>query len=168
MEINELLKKGHLKEFLSSMAKYLLNKEITNQPTGISPASSPRHDRVISIIYGGSEDIGKQQEFHQYRLPNRLQLFGLEEDALTQKVTPLVEFSRGVKQTTREVMLPVYAERINMYTTFLVVDCKSSYNMIFKSPWNHDMGAVSSTLNQVVKFLTPWGIKEIKGDQENS
>ncbi|KAF8114891.1 hypothetical protein N665_0032s0022 [Sinapis alba] len=81
---------------------------------------------------------------------------GLEEDALTRK------------QTTGEVIVSVYAEEINMSTKFLIVECKSSYNMILGRPWIHDMGAVPSTLHQMVKFPTSLWIKEIKRDQENS
>ncbi|KAF3555995.1 hypothetical protein F2Q69_00013820 [Brassica cretica] len=39
--------------------------------------------------------------------------------------------------------------------------------MILGRPWIHDMGAVPSTLHQMVKFPTPWGIRIIRGDQEN-
>lgn len=93
---------------------------------------------------------------------------GLEPKALTRKATPLVGFSGEVKQTLGEVLLLVYAEGINQATKFLVVDCLSSYNVILGTPWIHDMGVVPSTLHQLVKFPTPWGIKTIKGDQENS
>ena len=51
---------------------------------------------------------------------------------------------------------------------FLVVDSQLAYNIILGRPWIHDMGAVPSTLHQMVKFPTPWGIRIIKGDQENS
>ncbi|XP_013650969.2 uncharacterized protein LOC106355595 [Brassica napus] len=93
---------------------------------------------------------------------------GLEESTLMRKVTPLIGFSGEVKQTAGEVILPVYAEGVNMSTKFLVVDCQSAYNMILGRPWIHDMGAVPSTLHQMVKFPTPWGIRIIRGDQENS
>ena len=93
---------------------------------------------------------------------------GLGENALTRRITPLIRFSGEVKQTAVEVTLPVYAEGVNMSTKFLVVDCDSSYNMILGRPWIHGMGAVSSTLHQMVKFPTPWGIKVIRGDQEYS
>ena len=55
---------------------------------------------------------------------------GMEESALTRRITPLIGFSGEVKQTAGVVILPVYAEGINMSTKFLVVDCDSSYNMI--------------------------------------
>ena len=93
---------------------------------------------------------------------------GLEDNTLTRKVSPLIGFSGKVKQTAGEVTLPVYAEGINLSTKFLVVVCQSAYNRILGRPWIHDMGAVPSTLHQMVKFPTPWGIREIKGDQENS
>ncbi|XP_056850780.1 uncharacterized protein LOC130500092 [Raphanus sativus] len=92
----------------------------------------------------------------------------LEPTALTRKATPLVGFSGEVKQTLGEVLLPVYAEGINQATKFLVVDCPSSYNVILGRPWILDMGAVPSNLHQLVKFPTPWGIKAVKGDQENA
>ena len=70
---------------------------------------------------------------------------GLEEDSLTRNITPIVGSSGEVKHTTGEVTLPVYAEGINT-TKFLVVDWKSSYNMILGRPSIHDMGAVPSRL----------------------
>ncbi|KAF8116077.1 hypothetical protein N665_0022s0007 [Sinapis alba] len=66
------------------------------------------------------------------------------------------DLSGEIKQTTGEFILPVYVEEINMSTKFLVVNCKSSYNMILGQPWIHDIGAVPSTLNQIVKIPTPW------------
>ncbi|XP_056855819.1 uncharacterized protein LOC130505235 [Raphanus sativus] len=93
---------------------------------------------------------------------------GLEPTALTRKATPLVGLSGEVKQTLGEVLLPVYAEGVNQATKFLVVDCPSSYNVILGRPWIHDMRAVPSTLHQLVKFPTPWGIRAVKGDQENA
>ena len=76
-------------------------------------------------------------------------------------------FSGEVKQTAGEVVLPVYAEGINMSTKFLLIDCQSSYNMILGRPSIHDMGAVPSTFHQMVKFPTSWSIKAVRGDQEN-
>ncbi|XP_013751474.2 uncharacterized protein LOC106453814 [Brassica napus] len=59
---------------------------------------------------------------------------GLEESALNKRITQLIGFSGEIKQTAREVTLPVYAEGINMPTKFLIVDCDSSYNMILGRP----------------------------------
>ncbi|KAF8091828.1 hypothetical protein N665_0434s0008 [Sinapis alba] len=75
----------------------------------------------------------------------------LEKDALIQKVTPLIGFSCEVKQTVGEVTLTVYKEGVNMSLKFMVIDCNLSCNTIMGS----------------IKFPTPWGIKEIRGEQEN-
>ncbi|XP_048605714.1 uncharacterized protein LOC106356361 [Brassica napus] len=113
----------------------------------------------ILVDNGSSSNIMFQTSYQDLRP---------EESALTRKITPLIRFSGEVKQTAGEVILPVYAEGINMSTKFLVVDSQSAYNMILGRPWIHDMGAVPSTLHQMVKFPTPWGIRIIKGDQEIS
>ncbi|XP_018479492.1 uncharacterized protein LOC108850459 [Raphanus sativus] len=84
---------------------------------------------------------------------------GQEPKALTRKGTSLVGFSGEVKQTLGEVLLPVYAEGINQATKFLVVDCPSSYNVMLGRLWIHDMGAVPSTLHQLIKFPTPGVLK---------
>ncbi|WZZ59854.1 hypothetical protein YC2023_059961 [Brassica napus] len=212
IEVNELLRKGHLKEFLSEKAKSHLSKETTGKPTEAATVSPPRQDRVkhvissCSVISGISHAAAKKSTWNakhglEAAMPKRL-LLGtyeisfmakeqervltphhdalvisltvancllkriLEEGALTQRIIPLIGFSGEVKQTTAEVTVPVYAEGINMSTKFLVVDYDSSYNMILGQPWIHEMGAVLSTLHQMVKFPTPWGIKAIRGDQE--
>ncbi|XP_056856572.1 uncharacterized protein LOC130505990 [Raphanus sativus] len=175
MEVAELLNKGYLREFLSDKAKNLLNKEGPGLPIEAVPALPPQRDRVIHVISGGSEVSGISSAAAKRCTSNarngqEAEAFadlGLEPTALTRKATPLVGFSGEVKQTLGEVLLPVYAEGINQATKFLVVDCPLSYNVILGRPWIHDMGAVPSTLHQLVKFPTPWGIKAVKGDEEN-
>ena len=234
IKVNDLLQKGHLREFLSEKAKAHLSKETAGRSKGAAPTSPPRQDRVINVISGGSEVSGvshaaakkstrntkhglettqpkcllvgtdeisftaKEQEKilapHHDALVISLtvasclvkrvlvdngssnniifqmayQDLGLEESALTRKITPLIGFRGEVKQTAGEAILPVYAEGVNMSTKFLVVDCQSAYNMILGRPWIHDMESVPSTLHQMVKFLTPCCIRVIRGDQENS
>ncbi|KAF2575291.1 hypothetical protein F2Q70_00003722 [Brassica cretica] len=55
IEVNELLRKGHLKEFFSEKAKSHLSKETTSKLTEAAPVSPPQQDRVIHVISGGSE-----------------------------------------------------------------------------------------------------------------
>ena len=55
IEVNELLRKGHRREFLSDKAKSHLSKETTGKPTEAAPVSPPRHGRVIHVISGSSE-----------------------------------------------------------------------------------------------------------------
>ncbi|XP_013654241.2 uncharacterized protein LOC106359022 [Brassica napus] len=200
IEVNELLQKGHLREFLSEKAKAHLSKDASGKSKGDAPSSPPRQDRVIHVISGGYEVSGvshaaakKSTRNAKHGLetaqPKRLLLgtdeisftakeqekmlaphhdalvvsltivnclvkrilvdngsssniifltayqdLGLEENNLTCKVTPLIGFSGEVKQTAGEVVLPVYAEGINLSTKFLVVDCQSAYNMILGRP----------------------------------
>ncbi|XP_009145112.2 uncharacterized protein LOC103868802 [Brassica rapa] len=192
IEVNKLLQKGHLREFLSKKAKAHLSKESSEQSKGDAPSSPPHQDRVIHVISEGSEVSGvkhaaarkstrnakhdldtaqpkclllgtdeisftaKEQEKilapHHDTLVVSLTIvnclvksilvdngssnniifltayqdLGLEENTLTRKVTPLIGFSGKVKQTAGEVVLPVYAEGINLSTKFLVVDCQSA------------------------------------------
>ncbi|XP_048619996.1 uncharacterized protein LOC125590465 [Brassica napus] len=58
IEVNELLQKGYLREFLSKKAKNLLSKETPRKYAETKPASPPRQDRVIHVISGGSEISG--------------------------------------------------------------------------------------------------------------
>ncbi|KAL0815563.1 hypothetical protein Bca101_072007 [Brassica carinata] len=55
IEVNELLQKGHLREFLLEKAKAHPSKETTGKSKGAAPASPPRKNRVIHVISGGSE-----------------------------------------------------------------------------------------------------------------
>ncbi|KAF3553241.1 hypothetical protein F2Q69_00012666 [Brassica cretica] len=58
IEVNELLQKGHHREFLSEKAKAHLSKETAGKSKGAALASPPRQDRVIHVISGGSEVSG--------------------------------------------------------------------------------------------------------------
>ena len=48
---------------------------------------------------------------------------------------------------------------------FLIVDSYSPYTAIVAKPWLHALGAVSSTLNQKVKYPSEGLVKEILGNQ---
>ncbi|KAF2574545.1 hypothetical protein F2Q70_00003578 [Brassica cretica] len=58
IEVNKLLQKGYLREFLSENAKNLLSKETPRKSAETKPASPPRQDRLIHVISGGSEISG--------------------------------------------------------------------------------------------------------------
>ncbi|KAF3504015.1 hypothetical protein F2Q69_00042243 [Brassica cretica] len=58
IKVNELLKKGHLREFLSEKVECHLNKETTEKPTEAASVSPPRQDRVIHVISARSEISG--------------------------------------------------------------------------------------------------------------
>ncbi|KFK21940.1 hypothetical protein AALP_AAs40902U000100 [Arabis alpina] len=233
IEVNELLKKGHLREYLSEKSRSRIDKRNDDRTSPkSSPASPPRHEKVINVITGGSEVSGVSYSAakkntriarhspaggkvkseatstcsisftsdegvlapHHDALVKSLTIanclikrilvdngsstnilyleaykaLGLDEAELTRKSTSLIGFSGEVKQTMGEITLSVYAGGINRRTKFQVLDCASAYNVIMGRPWIHDMEAVPSTFHQVLKFPTPWGTQEIKGEQEYS
>ncbi|XP_056694875.1 uncharacterized protein [Spinacia oleracea] len=63
-----------------------------------------------------------------------LQEMGLEEKNIVRRSTVLVGFSGEALRTVGEILLPTYAEGVNMMTKFNVVDCPSAYNVILGRP----------------------------------
>ncbi|XP_074376777.1 uncharacterized protein LOC141718291 [Apium graveolens] len=90
---------------------------------------------------------------------------GLAESDMIKKSTTLVGFSGETKRTLGEITLPTYAQEVNLLELFCIIDVDSSYNIIMGRPWIHNLKAVPSTYHQVLKFPTPWGAQEIRGDQ---
>ncbi|XP_074327823.1 uncharacterized protein LOC141665741 [Apium graveolens] len=90
---------------------------------------------------------------------------GLKESDMIKKSTTLVGFSGETKRTLGEITLPTYAQGVNLLEKFCTIDVDSSYNITMGRPWIHNLKAVSSTCHQVLKFPTPWGAQEIRGDQ---
>ncbi|KAI9125063.1 hypothetical protein K1719_003679 [Acacia pycnantha] len=66
--------------------------------------------------------------------------------------------------TIGEITLITYAMGLNLPFKYPVIDCLSAYNALLRRPWIHKMKDVPSTLHQMIKFQTPWGIRQIKGD----
>ena len=69
----------------------------------------------------------------------------LKDSILTKISISLVGFSGKSKNTIGEITLPVYAKGVNKSTNFRVIDCLSTYNIILRRPWIHEMEAIPST-----------------------
>ncbi|XP_074310514.1 uncharacterized protein LOC141646543 [Silene latifolia] len=93
---------------------------------------------------------------------------GLSEKDLATKEVPLVGFSGETKHSLGEIVIPTYAKGVNKQVRYLVIDGPSTYNVILGRPWIHEMKAIPSTYHQCLKFPTPWGVQEIRGDQEDA
>ena len=52
--------------------------------------------------------------------------------------------------------------------TFLVVDCPSAYNVIMGRTALNEFKAIPSTYHLKVKFPTPQGVGEARGDQQHA
>ncbi|XP_074288892.1 uncharacterized protein LOC141614037 [Silene latifolia] len=94
-----------------------------------------------------------------------LKNMGFSEKDLVQKAVPLVGFSGETNQSLREIVIPTFVGGMNKQVWYLVIDGPSTYNVILGRPWIHEMKAVPSTYHQSLKFPTPWGVQEIRGDQ---
>ena len=62
-------------------------------------------------------------------------------------------------------VITVQARTKKIKTEFMVIDTPSPYNIILGRQWLHAMGAVPSTLHQLLRFPTEHGIEEVRGDQ---
>ena len=78
----------------------------------------------------------------------------------------ILVFGNGASdRTVGEISLVTQAVGVNQLIKFQVMDCPSAYNVLLGRPWIHQMRSVPSTLHQSIKFHTPWGVREIKGEQ---
>ncbi|XP_070013460.1 uncharacterized protein [Nicotiana sylvestris] len=69
--------------------------------------------------------------------------------------------SGAFKRISGEVVLPVLAGRVTLEMMFHGMNQEIAYNAIIESLWIHAMRAVQSSLYQVIKFPTPWGVFNI-------
>ncbi|XP_070022025.1 uncharacterized protein [Nicotiana sylvestris] len=90
------------------------------------------------------------------------------DDKLVHKARTLSRFDNSSVVTKLEIVLTTFAEGVIKDTKLQVVDMDMSYNIILSRPWIQEMDDVPSTLHQVIKFPSQWGIRQIRGDQQAS
>nr|XP_016484249.1 PREDICTED: uncharacterized protein LOC107804828 [Nicotiana tabacum] len=90
------------------------------------------------------------------------------EDKLIPKAHTLSDFDNSSVVTKGKVILTAFVEGVVKDTKFQVVEMDMAYNMILGRSWIHEMDVVPSTLHQVIKFPSRWGIRQIRGDQQTS
>ncbi|XP_013708892.1 uncharacterized protein LOC106412534 [Brassica napus] len=154
-QVNELLKKGHLREFLSEKAKGHLSKETTGKPTEAAPVSPPRQDRLIHVISGGSEISGishadaKKSTWNakhglEAARPKRM-LLGTDKISFTAKEQEKV-------LTPHHDALVISLTVANCLVKRILVDNGSSGNIIFQAAYK-DLGLEESALTQRITPL---------------
>ncbi|GAV71172.1 hypothetical protein CFOL_v3_14666 [Cephalotus follicularis] len=115
----------------------------------------------ILIDSGSSADILYKHVFDQLRIPP---------DQLKPVKTPLVGFTGETIHPLGSIRLSVVAgtapRQTQVEMTFLVVDTPSPYNAIVGRPGLNLLEAIVSTRHLLVKFLTRFGVGEVRGDQE--
>ncbi|GAV57744.1 LOW QUALITY PROTEIN: hypothetical protein CFOL_v3_01280, partial [Cephalotus follicularis] len=135
-----------------------------NSPFNFSIMKKPTQDmadllRLAENCGDSSDDILYKHAFDQLRIPA---------DQLRPVKTPLVGFVREMVHPLGSIDLSVVADtapRQTQVMTFLVVDTPSPYNAIVGTGLNL-MEAIVSTRHLAIKFLTRFGMGEVRGDQQ--
>ncbi|KAK0602487.1 hypothetical protein LWI29_033942 [Acer saccharum] len=146
-----------------------VDETVTFRSTDKSDLFSPHHDALVISLHIANcltkrilIDNGSSCNI---LFNSALREMQVDESKLSRRTTMLTGFSGEQKSTLSEIVLPVYAEGVNLYINFLVLDCQSPYNAILGRPWIHELKAIPSTYHQLIKFPIKWGVKEIKGEQ---
>ncbi|XP_070045806.1 uncharacterized protein [Nicotiana tomentosiformis] len=82
-------------------------------------------------------------------------------DRVVPKARSLSGFDNSSVITEGKIELSTYTYGVIKETKFQVIDTDMVYNVILGRPWIHDMDVVPSTLHQVIKFPSKWGIQQI-------
>nr|XP_016454255.1 PREDICTED: uncharacterized protein LOC107778499 [Nicotiana tabacum] len=79
-------------------------------------------------------------------------------DKVIPKAQSLSGFDNSSVVMKGEVVLATFIKGVIKDTKFQVIDADMAYNIILGRPWIHAMDVVPSTLHQVIKFPSEWGI----------
>ncbi|CAL8993945.1 unnamed protein product [Prunus brigantina] len=94
---------------------------------------------------------------------------GIDPQGLNKEITPLLSFLGDVVEPIRSIQLPLAIDsgprRTFLCTHFLVVNCPTAYNAIIGRPALTRMKAILSPHMLLLKFPTPSGIGQVRGDQ---
>ncbi|XP_009613512.1 uncharacterized protein [Nicotiana tomentosiformis] len=131
----------------------------------------PHNDAlVISLLVHDTNvkrfliDPGSSVNIILLRVVNEMQA----DDKMVPKAHTLSGFDNSRVITKGEIVLTIFAEGVVKDTKFQVIDMDMTYNMILGRPWIHDIDDVPSTLDQIIKFPSQWGIRQIREDQHAS
>lgn len=93
----------------------------------------------------------------------------MERERLVLTNAPLVGFEGIRVHPLGTVTLPVsvgdYSQQITKDVAFPVVNCLSAYNAILRQTTLNSWKAVTSTYYLMIKFLTEYRVREVRGDQ---
>ena len=93
---------------------------------------------------------------------------GYRSEDLEPTDVPLVGFNAATVWPLGKIRLPVTVGSVTEEVEFVVVECPSPYNAILGRTWVHRIQGVASTYHQVLKFIGPKGVEEIRGNQTMS
>ena len=75
-------------------------------------------------------------------------------------------FDRSKRMVHGEVDIPVKIGSQTFKSTFYVMDIRPSYSCLLGRPWIHEVGAVTSTLHQMLKYPVKGKIVTVRGEEE--
>ncbi|XP_070021350.1 uncharacterized protein [Nicotiana sylvestris] len=193
-EVDHLLKQGYLTELFSEKDKQQYTKNSQEPPKPPSPKRTVNvisgGEEINGVMYTAANKVSKVTITHGKRVQHVLEeesitfddadvddmssvniilLRVLHEMQVEEKLVPkahtLSGFDNSSVMTKGEITLTTFAEGVIKDTKFQVVEMEMAYNMILGRPWIHEMDVVPSTLHQVIKLPSPWGIRQICADQ---
>ena len=129
----------------------------------------PHNDALVIILRIGDYDVKRvmvdQDSAAEIMYPDLFKGLNLRAEDLTPYHSPLVSFEGKVIIPKGQIRLPMQTGSETVEVDFIIVDAYSPYAAIVARPWLHNLGAVSSTLHQKIKYLSGGKIEEILGDQ---
>ncbi|XP_030923549.1 uncharacterized protein LOC115950497 [Quercus lobata] len=129
----------------------------------------PHEDALVVTLRIGGYDVKRvlvdQGSAVEVMYPDLYRGLNLKQEDLSPYDSPLVSFEGKIVIPRGMIRLPVQTDSDVVEVNFIVVDAYSPYTAIVARPWLHALGAVSSTLNQKVKYPSSGQIKEIIGNQ---
>ena len=98
------------------------------------------------------------------------QKMGLDEQMLAPVESPLVAFDRTRVFPKGIACLMVHIVERTLLVNFLMIESRSTFNVIMGRRWIHAMHGVVSTLHQVMRCQSPEGryTIDIRGDQSQA
>ncbi|XP_070008348.1 uncharacterized protein [Nicotiana sylvestris] len=106
-------------------------------------------------------DVGSSANIIQWRVLEKAKLI----ENIFSATKLLTGFNLASVTTRGEIFLCTNTEGVMKTTLFEVIDGNMGYNIILGRPWLHEMKTMTSTYHQLLKFPTPEGIKQRRGDQ---
>ena len=129
----------------------------------------PYDDALVVTLKIGGYDVKRvmidQGSAAEIMYPDLYKGLGLKLENLTAYSSPLVSFKGKMVVPKGQIRLPVQIGTDMVEVDFIVVDVFSPYTAIMGRPLLHTLGAISSTLNHIVKYPSGDQVLEIVGSQ---
>ncbi|XP_026420724.1 uncharacterized protein LOC113316792 [Papaver somniferum] len=89
----------------------------------------------------------------------------LPHDLIEEDENLIIGFSGEVTKAIGKVKIHITVADKSVLGNFLQLDYRAPYNAIVGRDWLHEIGAVTSSYHQCLKFITPEGFMKVRSDQ---